>query len=412
MTTAVIAFSGGLDTSFLVPFSREKYGATKVITCAVNTGGFGTEEKKAIEARAKEVGADEHVYVEAAQDYYDQIIKYLVFGNVSRDGYPLCVSSERLVIAEKALQLCVERKADFFIHGSTGAGNDQYRFDVAAQVIGQGAIQYKAPVRDFGISRQFSTDYLRARGVTVTEKTTSYSYNPGLWGVSIGGKETLTSDGLIPDDAWYSKPDAALKGAELVLHFEEGEAVKLEHDGKTISGPVAVIQKLAQIGSALGIGRHYHVGTSVPGKKGRLAYESPAADILYEAHRTLEKITLTGAQISGKKPVAETFGAMVHEARMFDPYLDDLKAFLASTQRRVTGSVRVLLAPGLIKAATAQSPYNLLAIKGSTYGEVSSAYSGADAAGAALLHGYEQRLWHSLDEKEGARKLARGSHAA
>jgi argininosuccinate synthase len=396
---AVIAFSGGLDTSFLVPYCREVYGVTEVVTCTVNTGGFDIAETATIAARAKEVGAEHHVYIEAADDYYQQIIKYLIYGNVSRDGYPLCVSSERLVIAEKALKICAEHKADMFVHGSTGAGNDQYRFDVAAQVLGGGRVVCKAPVREFGISRQFSTDYLRARGVTVTEKASSYSYNPGLWGVSIGGKETLVSDGLIPDEAWYSKPDLSQKDTVITLTFTKGEVTELQYDGETIIGPVAILRKIAQLGNAYGIGRHYHVGTSVPGKKGRLAYESPAADIVYEAHRTLEKLVLSGAQISGKKPLAETFGQLVHEARMFDPYLTDLKVFLESTQRRVTGQVRVHLTQGCIKAVTAKSPYDLLAIKGSTYGEVSSAYTGADAAGAALLHGYEQKLIYSLESK-------------
>lgn len=400
MTTAVIAFSGGLDTSFLVPYCREVYGVTKVITCTVNTGGFSPEEARTIEARSKEVGADSHVYREAAQDYYEQIIKFLIYGNVSRDGYPLCVSSERLIIAQKALEFCREVGADMFVHGSTGAGNDQYRFDVAAQVLGGGKIQCKAPVREFGITRAFSTDYLRKRGVPVTEKTTSYSYNPGLWGVSIGGKETLTSDGLIPDNAWYSQPDATMKQAELTLHFTKGELTGLDYKNEKLTEPVTIIRRLATLGNALGIGRHYHVGTSVPGKKGRLAYESPAADIIYEAHRTLEKITLSQAQINGKKPLAEMFGQLVHEAKMFDPYLTDIKAFLTSTQRRVTGSCHIVLAQGYVKSVTAKSPYDLLAIKGSTYGEASTAYSGTDAAGSAIIHGYEQRLYHSLGTDE------------
>lgn len=399
MTKAVIAFSGGLDTSFLVPYCREAYGVTEVITCTVNTGGFAPAEVEKIAARSKEVGADRHIYIDAAEEYYQQIITYLIYGNVSRDGYPLCVSSERLVIAQKALEICRQENADMFIHGSTGAGNDQYRFDVAAQVIGGGKVVCKAPVREFGISRQFSTDYLRQRGVTVTEKTTAYSYNPGLWGVSIGGKETLVSDGLIPDDAWYSQPDSSVTEGSLELHFQQGQLAKLVHNGQVTEGGMKIVQRLAEIGNAYGIGRHYHVGTSVPGKKGRLAYESPAADIVYEAHRTLEKLTLTGAQISGKKPLAETFGQLVHEAKMFDPYLDDIKAFLLSSQRRVTGVCRVVLTRGYVKSVTAKSPFDLMAIKGSTYGEVSSAYSGADAAGSALLHGYEQRLYHSLDER-------------
>jgi argininosuccinate synthase len=400
MTKAVIAFSGGLDTSFLVPYCREAYKATEVITCTVNSGGFSKIEHNAIAARSKEVGADDHVHIEAADDFYEEIIKYMIYGNVSRDGYPLAAGAERLVIAQKALEFCRKAKADMFVHGSTGAGNDQYRFDVTTQVLGEGQIACKAPIREFGISRQFSTDYLKKRGVTVTEKTTAYSYNPGLWGVSIGGKETLTSDGLIPDDAWYGKPDASAHETTISLSFIKGEVSELKIGGETITGPVAIINRLTARGNSFGIGRHYHVGTSVPGKKGRLAYESPASDIIYEAHRTLEKIVLSQAQITGKKPMAETFGQLVHEAKMFDPYLTDIKAFLASTQRRVTGTCQITLAPGIIKSVTAQSPFDLLSLKGSTYGETSSAYTGADAAGSALLHGYEQKLYHSLDEVE------------
>jgi len=398
MTKAVIAFSGGLDTSFLVPFCREKYGVTEVITCTVNTGGFSAAEGAAIAARSVEVGADRHVYIEATEDYYQQIIKYLIYGNVSRDGYPLCASSERLIIAQKALGLCAELGATLFVHGSTGAGNDQYRFDVAAQVLGRGAVVTKVPVRECGITRAFSTAYLREKGVSVTEKTTAYSYNPGLWGVTIGGKETLTADGLIPDDAWYSALMPGLAETNLKLTFHQGEVTELVVAGETLRTPIAIIRRLTEIGSAYGIGRHYHVGTSIPGKKGRLAYESPAADILYEAHRYLEKLVLSNAQIAGKKPLAEQFGALVHEAKMFDPYLEDIKAFLTSSQRRVSGTCTLSLIPHAIKAVTAHSPYNLLAVQGSVYGEVASAYSGADAAGSTLLHGYEQFLYHGVGE--------------
>jgi len=233
----------------------------------------------------------------------------------------------------------------------------------------------------------------------VPAKATDYSYNPGLWGVSIGGKETLRSDGLLPDEAWYGKPREDLSKLELKLAFSAGEMTRLEVGGESISAPVAIIQRLTEIGNALGIGRHYHVGTSVPGKKGRLAYESPAADIIYEAHRTLEKVVLSQAQITGKKPLAEAFGTLIHEAKMFDPYVDDLKAFLTSTQRRVTGVCHIRLVKNAIAAVTVSSPNDLLNYRGSVYGEVSSAYSGADAAGAARLHGYEQQLYRSMSEE-------------
>ena len=409
MTTALIAFSGGLDTSFLAMYCREAYNVTKVITCTVNTGGFTASEAADIAARSKQLGADQHIYRDGARSFYDTIIKDLIFGNVSRDGYPLCVGSERLTIAMECLKASRELRADIFIHGSTGAGNDQYRFDVAAQVLTQGSIQCRAPIREFNITRSFATLYLQEHGIDVPAKTSDYSYNPGLWGVSIGGKETLRSDGLLPDDAWYSKPDPSMKEKELVLSFERGEMSSLKVDGKELSDPVAIIQKLAEIGSAFGIGRHYHIGTSIPGKKGRLAYESPAADIIYEAHRNLEKVTLSQAQISGKKPLAEALGAMIHEARMFDPYVEDLRSFLRSTQRRVSGSCTIRLIPNAIVSVKVNSPYNLLAAKGSTYGELSSAYSGEDAAGSALLHGYEQKLYHSIQAEDAVTEVA---HAA
>jgi argininosuccinate synthase len=330
MKTALIAFSGGLDTSFLTLYAREAYEVERVITCSVNTGGFSSSDVDAIAARSKALGADHHLYIDASQRFYDTIIKYLIFGNVSRDGYPLCVGSERLVIAEACIQACKDVGATLFIHGSTGAGNDQYRFDVPASVIGQGSIQCRAPIREFAITRTQAAHYLNEKGLPVSAKTTDYSYNPGLWGVSIGGKETLRSDGLLPDHAWYAKPDGDRQVDQLELGFTAGQLSHLHVGGETYTEPVSIIQRLSKAGNTFGIGRHYHVGTSIPGKKGRLAYESPAADIIYEAHRALEKVTLSQAQISGKKPLAETLGALIHEAKMFDPFVDDIKALLGN----------------------------------------------------------------------------------
>ena len=405
MSTAVVAFSGGLDTSFLVPFARETYGVNKVITCAVNTGGFTEEDRLRIAARAKEIGSDEHHFIEGSQAFYDEIIKYLVFGNVTRDGYPLCVGAERLIQAKAALEVAKDANADYFLHGSTGAGNDQYRFDLVAHVMGQSSggtnkqLELKAPVREHGITRAQSTAFLKKKGVKVEAKTTNYSYNVGLWGVSIGGKETLDSEGLIPDDVWWSQPDPKAQSGEVEITFEKGEPVSLRSDFGLADGPIAVIQKAAEIGNKFAIGRHYHIGTSVPGKKGRLAYESPAADLIYEGHKMLERLVMTGLQIAGKKPLAEEFGRLIHEAKFFDPYLEDIKAYFESSQRRVSGTARLNLAPGYIKAVTAKSPYDLLSLKGATYGEESDAYSGSDAAGATKLHAFEQKLYHSLNDK-------------
>lgn len=400
MKTGVVAFSGGLDTSFLVPFVREKYGIEKIITCAVDTGGFSDEEINRIAERSKEVGADEHVFISGEKLFYDEIIKYLIFGNVTRDGYPLCVGAERLIQAREAMHVCLEKQADTLIHGSTGAGNDQYRFDLVIHVLGgqqalrnNQTVEVLAPVREHNVKREFSQNYLKERGISVSDKS-AYSYNVGLWGVSIGGKETLVSDGLIPEDAWYTPLDESLGVQSLTLDFEKGELTGLTHGAHTVDNAVDIIRYLGDLGGRMGIGRHYHVGTSVPGKKGRLAYQSPAADIVYEAHRTLEKLTLTQKQIAFKKGVAEEFGRLIHEAEIFDPLFNDLKAFLESSQKRVTGSCTVHLNPGHIKAATATSPFDLLSVGDSEYGEFSDAYTGQDAAGSAKIRAYEQALYH------------------
>jgi argininosuccinate synthase len=396
--TAVIAFSGGLDTSFLVPFAREKYGFEKIITCTVTTGGFSHEELERIAKRSKEVGADEHVVVRAENEFYDSVIRYLVFGNVTRDGYPLSVGSERLIQAKRVVELAIQRGCTHVLHGSTGAGNDQYRFDVAIQVFSQNKVTCVTPIREWNISRDESTAFLKEKGISVSEKTTKYSYNAGLWGVSIGGAETHTSTGLIPEDAWYSKPTSTLPHQSCTLEFTKGVLSKLTVADTSITEPIAAIQKITELGNQFAIGRHYHTGTSIPGKKGRIAYESPAADIIYEAHRTLEKITLTQLQISAKKQIAEAYGMLIHEARFFDPYRQDLEAFLQSSQKRVTGTCTVELAHGFIKSVVADSPFNLLAAKGATYGEMSSFYDGRDAIGSTKVYGFEQYLYHYLND--------------
>lgn len=397
MKTCVIAFSGGLDTSYLAASVSEQYGFQRVITCTVNTGGFSSEDMKNIEERAYECGAHAHFGIDAQDEFFNEVIQYLIFGNVSRDGYPLCVGSERLIQARAALSIAQAENAETMIHGSTGAGNDQYRFDVATYVIGQGKIKVLAPVREGGISREISTQYLLSKGISVPSKNSKYSYNVGLWGVSIGGTETHTSSGLLPDDAWHRSEKFLNEECTLVLSFEKGVPTSLTVGNEKISGSVLVISKLNEIGFQLGIGRHYQVGTAIPGKKGRLGYQSPAADILYEAHRVLEKHTLTQKQISFKKSVAEEFGRLIHEAYFLDPLVDDLKSFLLSSQERVTGEVSVVLSPFRINSAVVkQSPFDLLMVKGATYGETSESYSGREAEGAAKLHGFEQRLWWGL----------------
>lgn len=399
---AIVAFSGGLDTSMLVPYVKEKYGFEDIVTCVVDTGGMNDGEIKTVAARAKEVGSDEHIYINASNDFYNEIIKYLIFGNVTRDGYPLCVGSERLIQAREVVKAARQKDIDVVVHGSTGAGNDQYRFDLVAYVLGQknsenniNEISVLAPVRDDGIKREFSQNYLREKNISVSEKAV-YSYNVGLWGTSIGGKETHTSDGLLPDQAWYSAIDASLSDVMIELDFMEGEPALLRQGEIEIKGSISIIKHLAKLGGSMGIGRHYHVGTSIPGKKGRVAYESPAADILYEAHATLEKLVLTQQQIFFKKYVANEFGRLVHEAKFFDPLLDNLKAFLESSQSRVTGTCTIYLRQGCIGAVTVQSPYDLLSASGSLYGEYADFYSAQDALGSSKINAYEQVIYHKV----------------
>jgi argininosuccinate synthase len=390
--TAVVAFSGGLDTSMLVPYMREQYALDRVVTCVVDTGGMDAAEKDKVAARAEEVKADEHVYIDASDAFYNEIIKFLIFGNVTRDGYPLCVGAERLIQARETIALAKSRGIGLVANGCTGAGNDQYRFDLVAHVMGDG-IESIAPVREHNIKREFSQQFLRDRGISVSEKA-KYSYNAGLWGVSIGGDETHHATGLIPESAWYTPIDSTTTYAQVHIRFEQGEPVAMTCNDETVEGPLAVIRALAKIGSAMGIGRHYHVGTSIPGKKGRIAYESPAADILYEAHRTLEKHTLTQGQIFVKQNLANEFGRLIHEAKFFDPLLADLRAFLTSTQARVSGDCVVYLKPRVIEAVTAKADFDLLDGAGSVYGEFADFYDARDAQGSAKLHAYEQYLYH------------------
>jgi argininosuccinate synthase len=395
--TGVIAFSGGLDTSFLVPFAKEKYGLDRVITCTINTGGFTEYDLEKISARSVELKADEHININAQDEFYRTVIQYLIYGNVTRDGYPLSVGSERLIQAKRVVEVAIQKGATHVLHGSTGAGNDQYRFDIAIQIFGKQRIQCLTPIREFGITREYSTNFLKEHGFSVTEKTSKYSYNAGLFGVSIGGVETHSSTGLLPENAWYSQVNNNKEGETITLDFSKGAICKLESSLGTETNPINIIQALTKIGSDYGIGRHYHTGTSIPGKKGRIAYESPAADIIYEAHKTLEKITMTQAQIMGKKHLSDEYGKLIHEAKFFDPFRTDIECFLESTQKRVTGTTTIHLAPGYIKAVTADSPYNLLAAKGATYGEMSSFYDGRDAIGATKLYGFEQYLYHYVN---------------
>ncbi len=386
-----LAFSGGLDTSFCVPYLKEETGRP-VWTVTVDTGGFSDEEKEQIAARSEELGAAGHTLVDARADLWDRVLSYLVKGNVLRGGvYPLCVGPERVVQAEALARVAREHGATSVAHGSTGAGNDQIRFDSALRLLADD-LEILTPIRTLSLSREDSTAYLRERGVEVEPKTTEYSVNRGLWGTTIGGKETHATDGILPEEAWpdtVSPAEAPDEPHRFQIRFEQGVPVAL--DGEALA-PVALVERLNREGAAHGVGRGIHVGDTILGIKGRIAFEAPAALTLIEAHRELEKLALTQLQLVQKASLGDLYGRLVHEGLFFDPVCRDLEAFLDSSQRRVTGDVTVEWFKGTIRVLGGTSPYSLFDAGVARYGEDNALWSGRDAEGFAQIYGLQARL--------------------
>ena len=386
-----LAFSGGLDTSFCVPYLKEETGRP-VQTVTVDTGGFTEAEKEEIAARSEELGAAGHALVDARADLWDRVLQYLVKGNVLRGGvYPLCVGPERVVQAEALAEAARRLGATAVAHGSTGAGNDQIRFDTALRLLA-GDLEILTPIRELTLSREASTAYLRERGFEVEAKTTEYSVNRGLWGTTIGGKETHATDGVLPEAAWpdtvspASAPDEAHR---FQIRFEAGVPVAV--DGEALD-PVALVERLNREGAQHGVGRGIHVGDTILGIKGRIAFEAPAALTLIDAHRELEKLVLTQLQLVQKAGLGDLYGRLVHEGLFFDPICRDLEAFFDSTQRRVTGDVTVEWFKGAIRILGTTSPHSLFDTGVATYGEDNSLWSGRDAEGFAQIYGLQARL--------------------
>ena len=388
----VLAFSGGLDTSFCVPYLSETYD-TSVITVTVNTGGIDAEEADAIEARAYDLGAAKHVLVDGRGELYADHLSYLIKGNVLRgDVYPLCVGPERVVQARGIVDVAHQVGAEAVAHGSTGAGNDQVRFDVALQILGGDDVEILAPIRELGLSREDSTAFLTERGFDVPADTTSYSINRGLWGTTIGGKETHTTHEPLPDDAYpdtVSPAEAPDTPLELTIDFEQGLPVAI--DGEAMDG-VALIERLNTLGAQHGVGRDIHVGDTILGIKGRVAFEAPAPLILVDAHRELEKVVLTKWQRYQKDHLADFYGMLLHEAQHFDPVMRDVEAFLDSSQEVVTGSVTVQLYKGHIAVQGCTSPHSMFDASTAKYGEEHALWDGRDAEGFTKLAGVHAKL--------------------
>jgi argininosuccinate synthase len=380
----LLAFSGGLDTSFLVPWLAEHYGK-KVVTLTVNTGGIDAKAARTLEKRAKALGATEHHLVDARPEYFDQVIRFLLMGNVRRGNlYPLCVGAERVLQAQTLAQWARKLDTDIVAHGSTAAGNDQVRFEVALRTLGPG-LEILAPVRDKAFKRPDQLAYLESRKLPVPPFGAAYSVNRGLWGTTIGGKETLTSDGCIPDEAWVLTRDAFTNPQapeRHVISFDKGIPSAL--DGRK-SDPVKLIESVEALGAKFGIGRGIHLGDTIIGFKGRVAFEAPAAEILLTAHRELEKLVSSARQQRLKDSLASTYGDLVHEGQNLDPVCRDIEAFFVSSQERVSGDVRVLLQPGSVFVEGVASPYSLMKASRGAYGESAGEWTAAEAHGFSKM---------------------------
>lgn len=382
----VLAYSGGLDTSFLVPWLKENYNRP-IITVTVDTGGIDAAAAKTLKERALALGAIEHHQVDARADYFEQVLRFLVMGNVRRGQlYPLCVGAERVMQAQTIALMARKLGTGSIAHGCTAAGNDQVRFEVALRTLAPD-LEVIAPVRDKAFKRQEELEFLQQRKLPVPPFGAAYSINRGLWGVTIGGKETLTSAGSIPDDAWVLSKDAFSKPRQPekhTLHFDQGRPVGI--DGKTMS-PVEVIEALETLAGPFGIGRGIHLGDTIIGTKGRVAFEAPAAEVLLNAHRELEKLVMTGRQQRIKEMLAGPYGDWVHEGQLLDPVCRDIEALFLSSQERVTGVVHVLFRPGSVFVEGVESAYSLMAASKGVYGEATGEWTAADALGFSRIVG-------------------------
>ena len=390
----VLAFSGGLDTSFCVPYLKNERGL-EVHTVMVNTGGFSDEEAKAIEARALSLGAASHKTVNAVDTYYEKGIKYLIFGNILKNAtYPLSVSSERVFQALEVLNHVKEIGAAYVAHGSTGAGNDQVRFDIVFEVLAP-EVEIIAPVREHGFTRQYEIDYLQSHGFDFSWEKAKYSINQGLWGTSIGGVETLSSDGWLPEEAYPTQ--VTKTGTEHVkIGFRKGEPVSL--NGVEMN-PVDVIKALREVAGPYGIGRDIHIGDTIIGIKGRVGFEAAAPMIIIKAHHLLEKHTLTKGQLYWKEQISGWYGQQMHEAMYLDPVMRDMEAMMDSMEENVTGEVEVALMPYHFSVLGCTSEHDLMSSKFGAYGEVNKSYTGRDVIGFTKVIANPLKIYYSVNKK-------------
>ncbi|MGQ8338358.1 argininosuccinate synthase [Sunxiuqinia sp. A32] len=391
----VLAYSGGLDTSFCAKYLSVEKGL-EVYTAIANTGGFSKEELQTIEDKAYELGSSKHVALDVTDTYYEKCIRYMVYGNVLRNNtYPISVSSERVFQAIAIIEYAKKIGAKYVAHGSTGAGNDQVRFDLTFEVLAPD-IKILTPTRDLQLTREAEIDYLKKHGVEADWSKMAYSINKGLWGTSIGGKETLTSEQTLPEDA-YPSPLTEKEEREITLDFVKGELNGV--DGKKYYNTVDAIRALEKLASAYAIGRDMHIGDTIIGIKGRVGFEAAAPILTIKAHQMLEKHTLTKWQMYWKEQLSNWYGMFLHEALYLDPVMRDIEKFLENTQETVTGKVIVKLKPYHFVLVGIESEYDLMKSDFGEYGEMNKAWTSEDVKGFTKILGTSLKIYNSVNKK-------------
>ncbi|MBK7224911.1 MAG: argininosuccinate synthase [Saprospiraceae bacterium] len=384
----VLGFSGGLDTTYCAKY-LSKDRDFEVHTVTVNTGGFSSEELQHIENHALAIGAVSHMNINAEKDYYDRIIKYLIYGNVLKNNsYPLSVSAERLIQAIQIAKYAKSIGAKYISHGSTGAGNDQVRFDLIFNILIPEA-KVITPIRDLKLSRNEEIEYLKANGVQMNFEKAAYSINKGLWGTSVGGIETLKSNGKLPEHAWPTQVTKT-KSEDLILHFERGELIGVNNE--ICRDQVTKIKFLQDIAGPFGIGRDIHVGDTIIGIKGRVGFEAAAPILIIKAHHALEKHILSKWQLQWKDQLANFYGNWLHEGQILDPVMRDIEAFLCNSQKFITGKVFVTLHPYRFEINGIESEYDLMSSKFGSYGEMNNTWTGEDVKGFTKIFGNQNSI--------------------
>lgn len=391
----LLAFSGGLDTSFCAMYLAQEKGY-EVHTAVANTGGFSEAELKIIEDKAYRLGAKSHVTLDVTQEYYEKSIKYMVFGNVLRNGtYPISVSSERIFQAIAIINYAKEIDAQYVAHGSTGAGNDQVRFDLTFDVLAPN-IKILTPTRDMILTREYEINYLKEHGFVADFTKMEYSINKGLWGTSIGGKETLKSEQTLPESAYPSQIEK--DGEETVtISFENGEICAV--NGQTNENKVLLINQLEEIANKYGIGRDMHIGDTIIGIKGRVGFEAAAPLLIINAHKMLEKHTLTKWQQYWKDQLGNWYGMFLHEAQYLEPVMRDIEQFLQSSQQNVTGTVIVKLRPYNYTLVGVESTFDLMKTDFGEYGEINRAWSADDVKGFTKILGNQMKIYYNVQKR-------------